>query len=503
MRVADTIEYHSVDVFENNVLFYQFSMLIFIWVRSYKKTFREQKKEDKNITFFVFSRINVYFCAVINPGVMNYEELLASRNGATMKKDSMPFGSLYRKISDESSVSVVDLRNELSDSLRFCEALKSESQLVTTVKDRRQIRFHVTSDSSGLNSVVFNQGNCHTFERLIEERPAIVAEKGFVWKTMKSLVEFTTILNSQGIYHVCFSPSNILVRKSDNSLMLLFHGSSYMLVNDQEMLYAGCTDYVAPEVLEQGVADARSDVYSLGKFLEYLYHDSNLPLENKVVIRKATNKNPDKRYQSAAELLKAMRSMHSVRVSVVLGIAAVLLALLVMGVYVELFPDTKKVDFVEAVPHESFDDEEVSPALYDPDMELEAVTPDSNSVKIDEKQMQEYEAKAEQIFRKRYAAEAERILSKIYDNEHMNSTEKNFISSSTEVMKELTQKQVDLGSEAGLTDAKSQRIASEIIERISNSKKAKLEKRNVTTGNGSPNVAQPTSGTTPSSQDNE
>ena len=42
-------------------------------------------------------------------------------------------------------------------------------------------------------------------------------------------------------------------------------------------------------------------------------------------------------------------------------------------------------------------------------------------------------------------------------------------------MKELAEKQIELGSEAGLSDAKSQRIASEIIERISNEKKAKLE----------------------------
>jgi hypothetical protein len=61
----------------------------------------------------------------------------------------------------------------------------------------------------------------------------------------------------------------------------------------------------------------------------------------------------------------------------------------------------------------------------------------------------------------------------------MNSSEKKFRSESTDVMGELTKKQMELGGEAGLTDAKSQRIASEIIERISNEKKAKLEQYGV------------------------
>ena len=61
----------------------------------------------------------------------------------------------------------------------------------------------------------------------------------------------------------------------------------------------------------------------------------------------------------------------------------------------------------------------------------------------------------------------------------MSSSEKKFLAESTEIMTELTQKQAELGSEAGLTDAKSQRIASEIIDKISNEKKAQLEQLGV------------------------
>ena len=405
---------------------------------------------------------------------MNYEELLESRNGAALKKDSMPFGSFYRKMSANSFANIIDVRYDLADSLRFCEALKTESEQLKTVADRHQLHYQVTTDSSGLCSVTVENGSFMTFERLINDKPSVVAQKNFVEQVMDILFESTINLNRQGIYHLCFSPSNILVRKDTTIPLLLFHGSSYLTLNDQEELYGPYVDYVAPEVFEEGVADARSDVYSLGKFLEYLYRDSLAPLEYRSVIKKAIQTNPELRYRDAVEMRKAMKSYHKLRHSLSLGIAAVVLAAVCIGLFVELTPNTEEMEFVEAAPKENFDDE-VSPALYDPEMELQAAQPDSSVTQVDEEQMKVYEQKAEEIFRKRYSEEADRILSKIYDKEYMNSSEKKFLSMSTEAMTELSKKQVELGEEAGLSDTKSQRIASEIIDRISNEKKAKLE----------------------------
>lgn len=406
---------------------------------------------------------------------MNYEELLASRNGATMQKDEMPFGFLYKKKQDNTYVNTLDLRHELTESLRFCELLKAEAQSTATLTERHQLHFEVSDDSSGLSSVTVERGNCRTFERLIEERPAIVANKNFVENVMSSLVETATSLNDKGIYHLCYAPSNILVRKGDNTPLLLFHGSSYLLLNDQELLYGNSASYVAPEVLEEGVADARSEVYSMGLFMKYLYSDSDVPYEYRSVIKKATQEKPEKRYATPADMLKAMKSRHSMRSTLLTGLVAAVLALLCIGFYVELVPEREAVDFVEAAPKEEFG-EEMYPETPDPSMDLSDYEEDSTATRVDEKQMKVYEAKAEQIFRKRYAAEADRILSKIYNNEHMNSTEKKFFSESNSVMEELNRAQMELGGEAGLSDIKSQRIASEIIERVTNEKKKQMEK---------------------------
>lgn len=409
---------------------------------------------------------------------MNYEELLASKNGATLNKDSMPFGHLYKKMTEKTYINVLDLRQDLSDNLRFCEALKTESAQLSTIADNRQLHFKVSTDSSGLFSVTIEHGQFQTLAHVLKENPAIVAQKEFVESLMKSLVEIITLLNGQNIYHLCFAPANILVRKGDLKPLLLFHGSSYLLLNDQEALYGDYKEFVAPEVLEESLGNACGEVYSLGKLMEYLYCESSVPFEYRAVIKKATHQSPDKRYKTPADMLNAMSTRRHGRQSLTMGLIAALIAVVCIGIYMEYTPDTKNVEFVESAPKEDIDDE-ISPAMYDPEMELKAATPDSSVTQVDEEQMKVYEKKAEEIFRKRYAQEADRILSKIYDNEHMNSSEKKFRSESTDVMGELTKKQMELGGEAGLTDAKSQRIASEIIERISNEKKAKLEQYGV------------------------
>jgi len=405
---------------------------------------------------------------------MNYEELLASRNGASMKKDTMPFGEMYRKTVDGTYTNVIDLRKELLDSLRFTEALTAESQQNVTYSNRHQLHFKVVSDSCGLYGVNIEQGNFRTLSRLLEEQPAIVANKNFVEDMVSALADVTTYLNAQDVYHLCFAPSNVLVRKGDNTPLLLFHGSSYMLLNNQEMLYENCLDYVAPEVLEESTCDTRSEVYSVGRLLQTLYSESEVPLEYKSVIKKAVETNPDKRYQTVAEMKRAMSSRRSLRSSLIMGLIAVLLTLLGIYVFTEMMPEQENVEFIEPAPKDP--EEDPFSDSYDPTAEL-GMPLDSSAARIDEQKLKEYEAKAEQIFRKRYAQEAERILSKIYDSEHMNVTEKKFLSESSSVMDELSKLQLKMGDEAGLSHARSQRIAGEIIERITNQKKAQIEKQ--------------------------
>ena len=405
---------------------------------------------------------------------MNYEELLESRNGAAMSKEDTPFGVLYRKVVDSKYTTVIDLRDSLIDSLVFSEALAAENKQNKQLVHKSQMHFERLADSSGLYGVSIGQGAYHTFERLLADSPAVIAGKNFIHDTIMDLLDITSYLHDQGIFHICYAPNNVFARKGDNGVMLLFHGSAYRVVNDQQELYGDSAEYVAPEVLEEGVFDERADIYSIGKFIEYLYQQSELPLELKGVIKKATAQNPEDRYQTVEALKNSINSRQATRKSAVTGIAALLIMAICFGLYFTLTPEAEDIEFVKPAPKEAEDD--LLDDGFDPITELGLVV-DTAAARIDEKKIKEYEAKAEEIFRKNFTREADRILSEIYTNDRMRTTEKNFRAGSQSTMEELVKIQTQYGKDAGLSETRSQVIASQIIEQVTNRLKTQMNEK--------------------------
>ena len=352
----------------------------------------------------------------------------------------------------------------------FCDALATECELNKHLHHRNQLHFTVTSDSAGIYGVKVEQGTYRTFERLLEDHPAIVAGKNFLADTVKALLEVTSYLHDQGIFHICYSPRNVLARKNDYAPMLLFHGSAYNAINDQEMLYGDDIQYIAHEVLEEGTFDARADIYSIGKFMEYLYRQSEIPLEMKGVIAKATALDPDQRYQTPEEMLEAIGRRKGVRRALLSLAGAVAVAAVILGLYFSLLPEREDIEFVKPAPRSTTSD-----ALDDYDSMSDLSQPgDTMSGRIDPTLMKTYQAKAEQIFRKQFTREADRILSRIYSDEKMGRTERNFMASSQSTIEELAKIQVKLGDEAGLSDSRSQLIASQIIDQVTNRLKSEM-----------------------------
>jgi hypothetical protein len=84
--------------------------------------------------------------------------------------------------------------------------------------------------------------------------------------------------------------------------------------------------------------------------------------------------------------------------------------------------------------------------------------------------MKEYQRKAEAIVRAQFAKQANLLLDKIYNKSFMGVNEKKFMTASQNTTNELVKIQTELGQKAGLSDAASQSIASDIIERLTQEK---------------------------------
>jgi tetratricopeptide (TPR) repeat protein len=145
--------------------------------------------------------------------------------------------------------------------------------------------------------------------------------------------------HSQGILHRDIKPENIMVTQEDTAKLMDF-GLAKMLGQPgltQEGIIVGTVAYVAPEIALGHGADARSDLYSFGavlyeavtgkapftgedsvKVIFSHIHDhpaspsrfnANVPQTLSNCIMRLLEKDPEKRFQSAQDLLKALKEI--------------------------------------------------------------------------------------------------------------------------------------------------------------------------------------------------
>ena len=403
---------------------------------------------------------------------MNFEEMLAAKNEGKLNKTSLPIGEYYRVQIDGKFRSVINIRPDLDSSIAFSGALKTECERNKTLANKHQLHYTpVVNEKGEIEQLEVEQGVFLSMEQLLNENPAVVAEKGFIDNTLQALVDITTYLHGQGIQHVCYSPKTVMVRKGDRAIMLATHGSFYLSMNDQRGFYGDDAVFVAPEVLEHGSVDERCDVYSIGKFMEAIFEHAGMSVEYRKALKKATSEKPEDRYASPQALLKAVQARRQFMRSVLMFLAAAIAALVILEIYLELVPEPTQVEFVKPAPRQATDD--LLDDGFQPE-DLGVVSADSLTEE-DEEAHRVYQAKAEEIFRKNYEKEADRILSKIYNKDYMNSTEKAFAAESQATIEELMKVQQKMGQEASLTPERAQLIASEIIDRVTNQKKKQLK----------------------------
>lgn len=416
---------------------------------------------------------------------MNYEELLDTRDARKTTKVKMPYGYFYRRLIDGRYSNFVEFRDELTEDAFFDSCIRSECADVANSKNHHQLHFTANEGDDGVYALAVEVGNFITIGQLINDSPAIVAQKDFMQNTIGDLVELVVELNEKGVRHVCFSPNNVFIRRNDSSVRLLCHGSYYAKL-DQELLYEGIEEYVAPEVLSDGAITNRSEVYSLAKFIEWLYQSAGLPFELKSVMAKATDEDPERRYSSVAEFYQAMKARSAMRRTAIVGASAIAIALVAVWMFFYMLPSPDSIEFVhpvnDPVPEDMLDDEDLLLGIgadADSAMIAQYVKDQEHikdSVGVNEKKLREFQAKAEAIFRKQFTRQADAILSSVYNNEKMNLSEKEFASRSRAMTEQLAKVQAELSEQSGLSPDHTARIASEIVDQLTKKKMQELEK---------------------------
>lgn len=169
--------------------------------------------------------------------------------------------------------------------------------------------------------VVYDYVPGETLEQLVESRGKLDAAKAR--HLVGEVCQAVSKLHAHDIVHRDITPSNVVVA-ADGAHLINFGiarlGSEDAKGNEDQL---GTWGFAAPEQYGFAKTDARSDVYSIGRLLGYLltsvhpedkegYEQAlaspDVPDDLRSVVLKATEFEPSARYQSAAELERALHN---------------------------------------------------------------------------------------------------------------------------------------------------------------------------------------------------
>ena len=181
----------------------------------------------------------------------------------------------------------------------------------------------IDSNESFLIVMDFIEGR--TLKAILDDEGAQPQEDVIEWA--KQLCDVLGYLHSRKppIVYRDMKPSNVML-KPDGSVILFDFGTAreYKETSVEDTVCLGTRGYAAPEQYGgHGQTDARTDIYCLGATMYHLltgHNPSQPPFEMypirqwnanlssglEAIILKCTSENPEKRYQSCAELLYAL-----------------------------------------------------------------------------------------------------------------------------------------------------------------------------------------------------
>lgn len=132
-----------------------------------------------------------------------------------------------------------------------------------------------------------------------------LSEKQFL-SVVKDLCSVLEYLHGKGIIHRDIKPSNIILAR-DGHIRLIDFDAARMPKDDleQDTRLLGTRGYAPPEQYGFAQTDERADIYSMGVTLGQLMGDKVFRPRYKRIIRKCTDLDPDKRYQSVCQVRNA------------------------------------------------------------------------------------------------------------------------------------------------------------------------------------------------------
>ena len=186
----------------------------------------------------------------------------------------------------------------------LADAVISEANVLRSIRHPNLVRIMDIFKMDNEACLVMEYVEGKNLRDLIRDNPGLVERNAYSFTF--SLMHALKALHNRRkpVIYRDMKPENVMVRP-DLTVCLIDFGTSKELLNKgRDGVALGTKGYAAPEQYE-GKTDVRSDIYSLGRTMDQIFRNKDRAV--KAVIKKAVNRDPDKRYASVDEMEKDLR----------------------------------------------------------------------------------------------------------------------------------------------------------------------------------------------------
>ncbi len=230
-------------------------------------------------------------------------------------------------------VAVKVLKQEFSENENFVSKFRVEAQSTAGLLHPNTVNVYDVGDEDGINYIVMELVDGITLKKYIEKKSRLSVKEAVSIAIQVAMG--LEAAHNNGIIHRDIKPQNIMISREGKVKVTDFGIAKAATSNTITSNVMGSVHYTSPEQARGGYSDAKSDIYSLGITLFEMLtgrvpfngdttvaiaikhiqeelpspadYNEDIPISVEKIVLKCCQKSPDRRYQSAAELITDLK----------------------------------------------------------------------------------------------------------------------------------------------------------------------------------------------------
>ncbi|MCR4901917.1 MAG: Stk1 family PASTA domain-containing Ser/Thr kinase [Butyrivibrio sp.] len=230
-------------------------------------------------------------------------------------------------------VAVKILKQEFSENDNFVSKFRVEAQAAAGLMHPNIVNVYDVGDENGIYYIVMELVEGITLKKYIEKKSRLTVKEAVSIAIQVAMG--LEAAHNNNIIHRDIKPQNIIISKEGKVKVTDFGIAKAATSNTITSNVMGSVHYTSPEQARGGYSDAKSDIYSLGITLYEMLtgrvpfngdttvaiaikhiqedlqtpkiYNEDIPVSVEKIVLKCCQKSPDRRYQSAAELITDLK----------------------------------------------------------------------------------------------------------------------------------------------------------------------------------------------------